>query len=91
MTRPPLKGTWQNALSFFFLVSYLKLPSGEREDLGRHDNGIQEHLNIVVGEVKGPSSYTEQTRLNTNLFNITHHIICYTILLNSVVKILGKK
>lgn len=49
------------------------------------------HLNIVVGEVKGPSSYTEQTTITTNLFNITHHIICFTILLNLVVKTLGKK
>lgn len=49
------------------------------------------HLSIVAGEVKRPSSYTEQTKLNTNLFNITHPIICFTILLNLIVKVLGKK
>lgn len=49
------------------------------------------YSNIAVGELKGPHSYTEQTAFTTNSFNITHHIIHFTILLYLVVKILGKE
>lgn len=39
------KATWQNILSFFFLISYLKLHSGEREHHGCHKNSSQELWN----------------------------------------------
>lgn len=48
------------------------------------------HLNIIVRELRRPSSYTEQT-FTTISSNIPHHLVCFTILLYLVVKILGKK
>ena len=70
--------------------------SGEKEDftlaaITMPHMTLGTYLNIIVGELTGPSSYTEEATFTTNSFNVTHHIICFTILLYLVVKILGKK
>lgn len=84
-----------NVLSFFFLIFYLKMHSGERKDLTvaavtmscvTHGTYLD-----IIADLKGPSSCTEQTTFTTSSFNITHYIIPVTILLYLVVKILGKK
>lgn len=71
----------QNVLSFFFLISYWKMHSGERKDFSLAAITVPHkthgtYLNVIAGELKGPSSYAEQTTFDT-----THHVIRFTILL----------
>lgn len=65
---PQKPGVWlpqgrrQNVLSFFFLISYLKMHSGKRKDFTLAAIAMPHitrgtHLNVTVGELKELSSY----------------------------------
>lgn len=68
---PKVHGKMYWAFSFLYLIwSCIQVRGRTLTAMTMAPRSRGTHLNIVVGEVKGPNSYTEQTTLTTNLFNI---------------------